>query len=147
MRSIFARLDEKHNCVGNFEKFLKIFDENSMEKLYFSIFCENLLLKIETSEITSLFYNNFFRFGGFKPPTPLPAYATVLESTNYLKSEKCECITAVYTGCRAGVPEDFLGVMYYIGEINTGILPSLGGECLRFLGIWRGVWGLYKSLH
>ena len=28
MRSIFARLDEKHNCLGNFEKFLKIFDEN-----------------------------------------------------------------------------------------------------------------------
>ncbi|KAF0139030.1 MAG: hypothetical protein FD143_3496, partial [Ignavibacteria bacterium] len=35
MRSIFARLDEKHNCLGNFEKFLKIFDENSMEKLNF----------------------------------------------------------------------------------------------------------------
>ena len=31
MRSIFARLDEKHNCFGNFEKILKIFDENSME--------------------------------------------------------------------------------------------------------------------
>ena len=38
MRSIFARLDEKHNCLGNFEKFLKIFDENSMEKLNFSLF-------------------------------------------------------------------------------------------------------------
>ncbi|KAF0138488.1 MAG: hypothetical protein FD143_3656 [Ignavibacteria bacterium] len=24
MRSIFARLDEKHNCLGNFEKFSKI---------------------------------------------------------------------------------------------------------------------------
>ena len=31
---------------------------------FFSIFWEHLLLKIETSEITSLFYNNFFRFGG-----------------------------------------------------------------------------------
>ena len=33
-------------------------------------FLENLCLKIETSEITSFFYNNFFRFGGggFKPP-------------------------------------------------------------------------------
>ena len=38
MRSIFARLDEKHNCLGNFEKFLQIFDENSMEKLNFSLF-------------------------------------------------------------------------------------------------------------
>ena len=38
MWSIFARLDDKHNCLGNFEKFLKIFDENSMEKLNFSLF-------------------------------------------------------------------------------------------------------------
>ena len=38
MLSIFARLDEKHNCLGKFEKFLKIFDENSMEKLNFSLF-------------------------------------------------------------------------------------------------------------
>ena len=38
MRSIFARLDEKHNCLGNFEKILKNPDENSMEKLNFSLF-------------------------------------------------------------------------------------------------------------
>ena len=38
MRSLFARLDETHNCLGNFEKYLKIFDENSMEKLNFSLF-------------------------------------------------------------------------------------------------------------
>ena len=82
MRSIFGRFDEKHNSLGNFEKFLKIFDENSMEKLNFSIFWENLLLKIETSEITSLFYNNSFRFGGgggVHTPKPPPAYATVWE--------------------------------------------------------------------
>ena len=41
---------------------------------FFSIFWENLLLKIETSEITSFFYDNFFRFGGggSNPPTPPP---------------------------------------------------------------------------
>ena len=38
MRSMFALLDEKHNCLGNFEKFMKTLDENSMEKLNFSLF-------------------------------------------------------------------------------------------------------------
>ena len=38
---------------------------------------EILLLKIEPSEITPVFYNNFFRFGGgeFSPRSP-PGYAT-----------------------------------------------------------------------
>ena len=37
-------------------------------------FCENLLRKIEPSEITSFFYSTFFNFGGggVEPP----AYAT-----------------------------------------------------------------------
>ena len=50
--------------LGKFEKILKIFDENSMEKLNFFIyFWENMWIKIETSEITSFFYKNFCRFG------------------------------------------------------------------------------------
>ena len=32
-----------------------------------------------------------------------------------------------------GGPEDFLGDMYYIGKINTGVPPGLGGY-LRFWG-------------
>ena len=68
MRSFFARLHEKHKLLGNFEKILKFFDENSLEKLnflfLFFIFFENLLLKIELSGITLFFYNNFFGFGG-----------------------------------------------------------------------------------
>ena len=37
----------------------------------FFIFFENLLLKIELSEITPFFYNNFFGFGGGEfPPFP-----------------------------------------------------------------------------
>ena len=31
MRSIFAGLDEKFNSLENFDEFLKMFDENSME--------------------------------------------------------------------------------------------------------------------
>ena len=62
MRSFFARLDEKHKLLGNFEKVLKFFDENSLEKLnflffyfYFLFFSENLLRKIELSETTPFF--------------------------------------------------------------------------------------------
>ena len=52
MRYFFARLDEKHKLLGNFEKFLKIFDKDSIGKLFFKRFLEKLLLKIEPSEIT-----------------------------------------------------------------------------------------------
>ena len=38
MRSFFARLDEKHKLLGNFEKILKFFDKNSLEKLNFLFF-------------------------------------------------------------------------------------------------------------
>ena len=66
MRSFFARLDEKHKLLGNFEKILKFFDKNSLEKLNFLFFIfylfENLLLKIELSEITPFFYKNPFGF-------------------------------------------------------------------------------------
>ena len=79
MRSFFACLDDKHKLLGNFEKILKFFDENSLEKLnfLFLFFFENLLLKIELSEITPFFYNNFFGFvgGGDFPPFPHPGYA------------------------------------------------------------------------
>ena len=69
-------MDEKPKLLGNFEKILKFFDENSIEKLNFLFFYffENLLLKIELSEITPFFYNNFFGFGGDFPPSP-PGYA------------------------------------------------------------------------
>ena len=71
MRSFFARLDEKHKLLGNFEKFLKFFDENSIENLnffifLFSYFFENLLLKIEPSEITPFFYKKIFRTKFFR---------------------------------------------------------------------------------
>ena len=73
MRYFFARLDKKRKLLGNFEKILKFFDENSMEKLnfYFIFILENLLLKIEPSEITPFFYNDFFLFRGDFHPSPL----------------------------------------------------------------------------
>ena len=79
MRSFFARLVDKHKLLGNFEKILKFFNENSLEKLnflfLFFIFFENLLLKIELSEITPFFYNNFFGFGGGGISPFPPGYA------------------------------------------------------------------------
>ena len=58
---------------GNSEKTLKIFDGNSIENWFFIFILEKLLLKIEPSEITPFFYNNFFGFGvrGIFPPFPL----------------------------------------------------------------------------
>ena len=45
-------MDGKHKLFGNFEKVLKIFDKNSIEKLKFYRLLEKLMLKIEPSEIT-----------------------------------------------------------------------------------------------
>ena len=59
------------------EIFGKFFDENSIEKLYFYFIfiLENVILKIEPSEIP-FFYNNFFGLGG--GDLPLPPLATPL---------------------------------------------------------------------
>ena len=61
-----------------FEKLLKKFLMKIQYKNgIFIYFREKLLLKIEPSEITPFFYNNFFRLGGgWTPPNP-PAYATL----------------------------------------------------------------------
>ena len=76
-------MDEKPKLLGNFEKILKFFDENSIEKLIFLIcffiFFENFLLKIEPSEIP---LHHFFGFGGggefppFRLATPLVGMET-----------------------------------------------------------------------
>ena len=70
MRSFFARLDEKHKLLGNFEKILKFFDENSLEKLnfLFLFFTKNRAFGNNT-----IFLQQFFRFrggGGNFPPFP-----------------------------------------------------------------------------
>ena len=41
--NFFARLDEKRILLGNFEKILKIFDENSIEKLNFYFYFGNIV--------------------------------------------------------------------------------------------------------
>ena len=76
------------NFSGNFEKILKVFDENSFEKLNFIIiFWKIFLLKIELSEITPFFLNNFFGFGGYPPSLPKSASdETALQEGRKIKS-------------------------------------------------------------
>ena len=90
-------MDEKPKLLGNFEKILKFFDENSIEKLnflfFFIFFFENLLLKIELSEITPFFYINFFGFGvgGGISPLPPPGYALVSTTPSpYINVSSCD---------------------------------------------------------
>ena len=74
---------------ANCWEILKFFDENSIEELNFFIFFENLLLKIKLSEITPVFYNNFFRFrggGGEFPPSPwLRPWFYSIRASNFFK--------------------------------------------------------------
>ena len=67
----YYRVWTKNTLFGKFEKFLKIFDKNSIGKLNFYRILEKLLLKIEPSEIASFFYNNFSHFGGGVGDVPL----------------------------------------------------------------------------
>ena len=73
---MFSRgFDEKHKFFVNFKHILKISDDIN-RKAAFETFLETLFIKIEHSEITSFFYNNFFNFGGgtlpvFPLATPL----------------------------------------------------------------------------
>ena len=47
MSYIFARFDEKYKMLGNFVKTLNVFDKCSLEKLYFYLFLERLLLNMK----------------------------------------------------------------------------------------------------
>ena len=76
MRSFFARLDEKHKLLGNFEKILKFFDKNALEKLNFVFFYFYFFRKFVTKNRAfgnnTIFLQQFFRFrgGGEFPPFP-----------------------------------------------------------------------------
>ena len=75
---MFARLDQKTQIIGKFWENLQNFWWKFYRKIeflfYFFIIYYlflNLLLKIEPSEITPFFYNNFFGLGGRGfPPSP-----------------------------------------------------------------------------
>ena len=59
---IFRAFWRKTKIVWKFWENFEIFDKNSIGKLNLNDFLESFLLKIEPSEITSFFDNNFFHF-------------------------------------------------------------------------------------
>ena len=67
---IFARLDENHKLLKISEKFLTIFDENSIEILIFYLFLVKVVAKNIAFGNNIIFLQQFFRFGGLNPPTP-----------------------------------------------------------------------------
>ena len=85
----FSRVWTKNTIVWEIlRKFWKFLMKIQWKNWIISIFLQNLLLKIETSEITSFLYNNFFRFGvrGFNPPplrTPLNAEEEHTDLNNF----------------------------------------------------------------
>ena len=69
-------MDERHKLLENFEKSLKFFDDNSIEKMNFLLFLENLLLKRAFGNNT-IFTAIFSVSGVGISPFP-PGYAPVL---------------------------------------------------------------------
>ena len=74
-------MDDKRKLLGNFEKLLKIFDENSIEKLNFNFnFIFNFIFRKSDTK-NRAFRNNtillqqFFRFPGVGEFPPSPGYA------------------------------------------------------------------------
>ena len=78
----FSRVWTKNAIVwGKFEKILKIFDENSMEKLNFYLFLGKFVAKNRNFGNNIIFLQHFFRFWGVNPPPNPSAYATDLMIT------------------------------------------------------------------
>ena len=73
----------------------------------------------------------------------LRQFSKTLTESVLLWKVKTDVQPVSYTGCPGWGSGGFWGgVMYYIGEINNGVPPGLGGGYLRFGG---GLRGLYKS--
>ena len=99
----FARLEEKYKWLGNFEKTLKFFNKNLLEKLNFYLFLEKLLLKIEPSEITSFFYNNFSISSDFH--IGIRSRHSTLRRDSYFKVVENHLLLAVaYAGLGGSTP-------------------------------------------
>ena len=87
---ICCAFGRKTQIVGKFWENFEFFDENSIEKLIFLYFIfyffENLLLKIEPSEIAP----HFFGFGGWISPFP-PGYALDILPFSWIKTPNEIC--------------------------------------------------------
>ena len=79
-RGFGRKTQSVREILRNFWKLLMTIQYKNWILLYS---CENLLLKIEPSEITSFFYNNFSGSGVWNPPTPPPCVP--LHTINFYK--------------------------------------------------------------
>ena len=87
MRYFFARLDEKRKLLRNFEKILKILEENSIEKMIFSIISGKVVAKYRALENNTRFLQQFFPIsggGGTFPCSPPPFQAPMERGNNFL---------------------------------------------------------------
>ena len=79
----FSRVWTK-NTIGwvNIEKILKVFDENSIEKLNFSLFLGKVVATNRAFENTIIFLQQFFRFRRDLTPHPNPSLRTPVGAFN-----------------------------------------------------------------
>ena len=69
----FCAFRRKRKLLGNFEKILKIFDENSIGKwnlFIFYFYFGKFVTKNRAFGNNTIFYNNFFGFGGISHISP-----------------------------------------------------------------------------
>ena len=69
-------MEESYKLLGNFEKILEIFDENSIEKLNFYQFLGKVVAKNRAFGDNIVFLQQFFPVRGGGGLTPPSAYAT-----------------------------------------------------------------------
>ena len=79
----FWRVWRKNTNCLEILRILEKSDKNSIEKLNFYRLLERLLLKIEPTEITPFFYNNFFQFRG-AGTFPVFSLAAPMTSIDYI---------------------------------------------------------------
>ena len=106
-RAQFSLFGQKHKLLGNFEKILKILDENSTENWMLLLFFENLLLKIEPSEITPFSYYNSFGFGEIFSPSPKSASGNGHSHINSVKASILCCL-----GLLLGIHSSFWKIVF-----------------------------------
>ena len=81
---LFRRLDKKHKLLGNFEKMLKIFDENSIEKLNFIMLFGKFATKNRAFG-NNIFLQQFFPFRGGRSCVPSPPGGAYEPCVNFLR--------------------------------------------------------------
>ena len=83
-------MDENYKLLGNFEKILEIFDENSIEKLNFYLLLGKVVAKSRAFGNNIIFLQQFFSGsgGGVEPPPLTHLRKPLVKLTGKLDNEK-----------------------------------------------------------